>query len=322
MGRKGWAWTILGVLFAAFIVIMIIKADSAFPDSGSSGKNKWNEETVQGKGKEKIVQLTVDGVIAEKSSGFSGGLSAGSFISQLEQIRKDDNVKAVVIRVNSPGGEVVASDEIHSKLVELKKTGKPIIVSMGSMAASGGYYISAPADYIFANPATLTGSLGVIFSIPNYEKAANWLGYKENTVKSGEFKDIGSPLREMTPKEKEIFEKLVDESYQRFVTVIEQGRKLPREKVLEIADGRVYSGQQAKALGLIDDFGTLEDAVAYAIDRTGLTDPKIVRYVKEPSLSELFGGAMFKTSSPAAQVLKEILPEISVGPRMMYLLEM
>lgn len=321
MGRKGWAWTIIGVLVAALIVVMIFKADSFLPGVASSGKNKWNEEAIQGKGKEKIVQLAVDGVIAEKSSSFSGGLSASSMISQLEQIRKDADVKAVVIRVNSPGGEVVASDEIHSKLVELKKSGKLIVVSMGSMAASGGYYISAPADYIFANPATLTGSLGVIFSIPNYEKAADWLGYKQNTIKSGEFKDIASPLREMTPKEREIFEKLVDESYQQFVSVIAQGRKLPREKVLEIADGRVYSGQQAKALGLIDDFGTLEDAMSYAAEKSGLTDPKIVRYVKEPSLSDLFGGAMFKTSSPAAQVLKEIMPELSIGPRMMYLFE-
>ncbi|MCU6790747.1 signal peptide peptidase SppA [Paenibacillus sp. WQ 127069] len=319
MGRKGWAWLIVGVLFVSLVVILITKSDSLMSGNVMGGKQKWNEETVQGKGNDKVVQLFVEGAITEKSGSFSSGLNAGSYITQLEQARKDKDVKAVVIRVNSPGGEVVASDEIHSKIVELKESGKPVIVSMGSMAASGGYYISAPADYIFANPATLTGSLGVIFSIANYEKAAEWLGYKENTITSGAYKDIASPLREMKPEEREIFQKLVDESYQQFVTVIEKGRKLPRETVLKLADGRIYSGQQAKALGLIDAFGTMEVATAYASEKTGIPNPKVVRYVKEPSLSDLFSGAMIQSASPAAQVLQEVLPEVSIGPRLMYL---
>ncbi|NOU92800.1 signal peptide peptidase SppA [Paenibacillus sp. LMG 31456] len=319
MGRKGWAWLIVGVLFASLIVILITKSDSLMSGDVMGGKQKWNEQTVQGKGTDKVVQLFVEGAITEKSGSFSSALNAGSYITQLDQARKDKDVKAVVIRVNSPGGEVVASDEIHSKIVELKESGKPVIVSMGSMAASGGYYISAPADYIFANPATLTGSLGVIFSIANYEKAAEWLGYKENTITSGAYKDIASPLREMKPEEREIFQKLVDESYQQFVTVIEKGRKLPRETVLKLADGRIYSGQQAKALGLIDAFGTMEAATAYASEKTGIANPKVVRYVKEPSLSDLFSGAMMHSASPAAQVLQEVLPEVSIGPRLMYL---
>jgi protease-4 len=304
----------------SFIALLVAKSDTLMDVHTTGGKNQWNEEVIKGSGKDKVVQLTAEGVIAEKV-GFSGGIASGSFISQLEQIKKDEKVRAVVIRVNSPGGEVVASDEIHSKIVEIKEAKKKVIISMGSMAASGGYYISAPADYIFANPATMTGSLGVIFSIANYEKAAEWLGYKQNTIKSGEYKDIASPLREMKPEEQEIFQQLVDESYQQFVTVIEKGRKMPREKVLELADGRIYSGQQAKALGLVDEFGSLETATEYAVKQTGLTNPKIVRYVKDPSLSDLFSGMMAKSASPGAQILNEIMPDVSVGPRLMYLFQ-
>jgi protease-4 len=322
MGRKGWAWSIIGFLVLVIVVLAVLKSDSFTSQQTISGeKRKWKEETLRGKGSDKVVQLAVEGVIADKTSSIMGGLNSGSFITQLEQARKDNEVRAVVIRVNSPGGEVVASDEIHAKVLELRESGKPVVVSMGSVAASGGYYISAPADYIFANPATLTGSLGVIFSISNFEKAADWLGYKENTIKSGSYKDIGNPLREMTPQEREIFQSLVDESYQQFVTVIEKGRNLPREKVLQIADGRVYSGQQAKALGLIDAFGTMENATDYAAQKAGLANFKVVRYTKDASFAELFSGAMLKSSVPGTELLKEFLPEVSIGPRLMYLFQ-
>ncbi|PZE21317.1 signal peptide peptidase SppA [Paenibacillus xerothermodurans] len=323
MGRKGVAWIIIGVLITTLIGLIVIKSDSFISANslGGSEHRKWNEESLKGHGTDKIVQLTMEGVIAEQTGGLmgGGGLNAADFISQLEQTRLDEDVKAVVIRVNSPGGEVVASDEIHSKILELKQAGKPVIVSMGSVAASGGYYISAPADYIFANPATMTGSLGVIFSVGNYEKAADWLGYTENTIKSGAYKDIGSPLREMTPEEQQILQTLVDESYQQFVTIIEKGRNLPREKVLQIADGRIYTGQQAKALGLVDEFGTLETATNHAAKKAGVQEYELVRYSKEPSFSDLFSGAMVKSANPGAEMLKEILPDASIGPKLMYL---
>jgi len=180
MGRKGWAWTIIGVLFVLVIVVFVVKDTQL---TGENIFNKWEEQLVEGSGNGKIVQLSVDGVITQSTDMFSTNIfNSDEFISQLDQVIHDESVKAVVIQVNSPGGEVVASDEIHSKILEVKQAGKPVIISMGAMAASGGYYISAQADRIFANPNTLTGSLGVIFTIPNYQKLADWLGYKENVI--------------------------------------------------------------------------------------------------------------------------------------------
>ncbi|NOV00343.1 signal peptide peptidase SppA [Paenibacillus planticolens] len=320
IGKRGWALTIMGILLFILIIILVFKASSWNEELGS-GMSRWDETVVSGNGKNKIVQLNVEGIIAEKSS-FSSSFSSGAFISQLEQVSQDPNVKAVVIRINSPGGEVVASDEIHLEIERVKQAGKTVVISMGAVAASGGYYISAPADYIFANRSTLTGSLGVIFSLPNYEKTAELLGYKQNTIKSGEFKDIGSPLRELTQKEKDIFQSLVDESYQRFVSVIEKGRKLSHDDVLKAADGRVYSGQQAKALGLIDEFGTLDDATEYAKQKTGLEDVEVVKYAPKFSLFSALNGLNQQLKSPAAQLMEQVLPAASTtGPRLLYLFQ-
>ncbi|MFC4768158.1 signal peptide peptidase SppA [Effusibacillus consociatus] len=316
MGRKGWAWTIIGSMFVLLILVLAVKGQGL---SASGSPHKWEENLVEGSGRNKIVQLTVDGVIAQ-NAGFTSDFNSVDFISQLDQAMKDENVKAVVIRVNSPGGEVVASDEIHNKIMEMKKRGNPVIVSMGAVAASGGYYISAPADRIFANPATLTGSLGVIFSIPNYQKTADWLGYKENVIKSGQYKDIGNPLREMTEGERAVFQKLVDESYQQFVNIISNGRQIPKEQVLKIADGRVYSGQQAKELNLIDEFGSLEDATRYAIKKAGLEKAKVVKYEPKFSFGSILSGKQ-EAESLLTKLLQGAAPRISQEPRLLYLFQ-
>jgi protease-4 len=318
MSRKGWAWTIIGSLFAVLIIVLVVKADDL---STTGAEQHWEEEIVEGSGHDKIVQLFVDGVIAQEP-GYFGSFSSGEFISQLHQAMLDDSVKGVVIRVNSPGGEVVASDEIHNKIKQLQEKGKPVVVSMGSVAASGGYYISAPADYIFANPATLTGSLGVIFSIPNYQDTAKWIGYKEHVIKSGPFKDIGNPLRDMSPSEQKIFKDLVDESYQRFVDVISQGRRLPRDQVLKIADGRVYSGRQAKELKLIDEFGSLEDATQYTKKKLGLEEAAIVKYVAPTDfVTAMLAGASQPNDGTLAEAIKQVVPKISQEPRLLYLFQ-
>lgn len=317
MKRRGWAWAIISVMFVLMIVVLVANAKRFSIDTTSYS---WNEQVLQGSGPDKIVQLFVEDVIAQQP-GYGGSFHSSGFISQLNQAMNDDSVKGVVIRVDSPGGEVVASDEIYNKIVEVKQAGKPVIVSMGSVAASGGYYISAPADYIFANPATLTGSLGVIFSIPNFEKAADWIGYKENVIKSGIYKDIGNPLREMSAGEREVFQALVDESYQRFVDIIAEGRKLPRQQVLKIADGRVYSGRQAKELKLIDEFGSLEDATRYAADLLKLENPQVVTYTSEEDLMSILTGLQQKTNLSAADVLHEIAPRFSAQPRLLYLFQ-
>ncbi len=173
----------------------------------------------------------------------------------LNQVKDDDSVKAIVLRVNTPGGGTNESAEIHHKIVEIKEeTQKPVYVSMGSMAASGGYYISAPADKIFASPETLTGSLGVIMQGMNYSELADKIGIDFVTIKSGPYKDIMSESREMTSEERDILQDMIDNSYNEFVRVIAEGRGMPESKVRELADGRIYDGRQAKEVNLIDDF--------------------------------------------------------------------
>lgn len=248
----------------------------------------WEEETIEVGGPEKIAQIYIEGVIEEDME--SDPVFGYSFLmDQLDQVLADDMVKAVVLRVNTPGGSVVASDEIYEKIVELKQHGKKVVVSMGSTAASGGYYISAPADKIYANRATLTGSLGVIFSFYNFAELADKYGLSEVVIKSGRYKDIGSPLRAMAPEEKEIFQKLVDESYQRFVDIIAKGRNMPRERVLQLADGRVYSGLQAQSLGLVDELGDLEEATQGAKELSGYPNASVIRYLEPFAIDSLFG---------------------------------
>lgn len=319
MGRKRWAWTIIGLLVLFLLIVYVVK-DSKSVGTGSPGN--WQEQVIEGSGTSKIAQLAVDGTITQSRDMFSSNsFNAGDFISQLDQAIRDEAVKALVIMVNSPGGEVVASDEIYQKILEVKQAGKPVIISMGAMAASGGYYISAPADRIFANPNTLTGSLGVIFTLPNYQGTANWLGYKEYVIKSGEHKDIGNPLRELTAEERGIFQELVDESYQQFVDIIAAGRQIPHEEVLAMADGRVYSGRQAKKLNLIDEFGSLEDATAYAIQSLGLAEAKIIQYSRPVSFRSLLYGLKQPADSAVAKALQPFLSRVSAEPRLLYLLE-
>jgi protease-4 len=221
--------------------------------------------------------------------------------------------------VDSPGGTVIDSEEIHAKILELKEAGVTVVVSMGATAASGGYYISAPADFIFASPSTITGSLGVIFSVPNFQKAADWIGYKENTITSGKMKDIGSPLREMTAEERGVFQALVDESYEQFVKVIADGRGLSKAEVLKLADGRIYSGKQAQKLGLVDELGSLEDATAYMVDLLNYDDYRIVRYLEPFSFDSLFQGFITAQDSQTATVLREFFPKVSYEPQLLYL---
>lgn len=229
---------------------------------------------------DKIVQIFIQGIISSSSSSL---LSGNSFIkedivSQMNQALKDENVKAVVIRINSPGGTVVASDEIHKKIKQLSNAGIKVYVSMGETAASGGYYISTAAHEIYANPYTMTGSLGVILTIPNYKEIAEKIGYEEIVIKSGNFKDIGSSMRDMKNSEKEIFVKMMLESYEGFVDVISEGRNMPKEKVRIIADGRIYTGMQAKELGLVDGLKTLEEVTEKASEDIGDLKPHVVKY--------------------------------------------
>jgi protease IV len=203
--------------------------------------------------KDKIGVVPVEGVIADSIE----------ITENIEGFAEDDSIAAVVVRIDSPGGGVAASQEIYDAIVELKKK-KRVVISMGSVAASGGLLIACAGDKIVANPGTITGSISAIMQFANVEELLKKVGVKASVVKSGQYKDIGSPVREMTPEEKAILQELIDDIYQQFVDVIVRDRKLPREKVVAISDGRVFSGRKAKEYGLVDQLGDMASAARLA----------------------------------------------------------
>jgi protease-4 len=215
---------------------------------------------------EKVAVIPVSGLIADSEP----------VIDSLKRFGKDDSVKAVILRINSPGGGVAPSQEIYEEVRKLNAR-KPVLTSMGALAASGGYYIAAATRKVYANPGTMTGSIGVIMPFMNVKDLVEKIGLKGMTVKSGQFKDIGSPLRDMTPQEQALLQGVVDNVHLQFVNAVAEGRRLPRSEVMKIADGRIFTGEQAKALGLVDALGNLQDAVAEA-GRMGKIsgEPKVV----------------------------------------------
>jgi len=216
-----------------------------------------------GRGPE-IGVIYIDGVLtAGPSTSSLTGSTQGSdeIISYLRDARDDPAVRAVVLRINSPGGSAAAAQEISTEVKKLREAGKPVVVSMADEGASGAYWIAANADVIVANPATLTGSIGVIVEVQNLSGLYDKLGIQYDVVKSGAFKDMGADFRSMTPDERQVFANMVDDLFQQFVTVVADGRHLDRNRVLALADGRVYTGDQAKSLGLVDELGNFYDAV-------------------------------------------------------------
>lgn len=290
---------IVGLLLVCVLLPLGILALSFAAGGGGSGvagsvlpTRTWQQQAISGSGTDRVLVLTIDGVIGMGAAdAFSTQLTQQQRLDQIRAAAADATIKAVVVRVDSPGGGVVASSEIHSELVKLRDTGKPLVISMGSTAASGGYYVATPATRIYANPDTLTGSLGVIIALLNVEEAFNKLGLEQLVFKSGEFKDIGSPTRELSQAERAILQDIVDQAYEGFVDVIAEGRGLPRDQVLAIADGRIYTGLQALELGLVDELGNLDAAIDGAKELAGLPPSAlVVRYSRSPGFFELLQG--------------------------------
>ena len=214
-------------------------------------------------------------------------------VRKIERLRKDRSVKALVIRVDSPGGSVGASQEIYRAIERFRAEGKPVVVSMGNIAASGGYYVSAPADYIFANPGTITGSIGVIIQHVAYRELMDKIGVKATTIKTGKFKDTLNPFRELTPEEREYLKETIDEAYEQFLEAIlkYRGKKISEERLREVADGRVFTGERAKELGLVDELGGLEDAIEKAKELAGVPRAREFFVPQEKSLLQrVLGG--------------------------------
>ncbi|UCE84415.1 MAG: signal peptide peptidase SppA [Deltaproteobacteria bacterium] len=225
---------------------------------------------------DRVAVVEIKGVVAD----------AEPTIENLTKFTKDDSVKALVLRIESPGGGVSPSQELYE---EVRRTvqKKPVVVSMGAVAASGGYYIAAAAQKIYANPGTITGSIGVILQFTNLEELFRKIGFRMEIVKSGPYKDVGNPGREMTPEERAYLQDLIDNVHQQFVRAVAEGRRMEEEKVQEVADGRIFTGEQAKELGLVDELGDLKDAINAAAKMAGIEgEPKVV-YPEEEKRSLL-----------------------------------
>jgi protease IV len=221
--------------------------------------------------KEKIGVLPVEGAIAESDA----------LVAQLVDFRKDRRIKVIILRVNSPGGGVGPSQEIYREIRKTKDT-KKVVASLGSLAASGGYYVASAADKIVANPGTLAGSIGVIMEFVQVEDLLKKIGVSVEVLKTGEFKDIGSFHRKLSERDREMIRTLVFDVQRQFVDAVAQGRNLPVEKVREIADGRILSGAQCKDLGLVDQLGNFEDAVELAKTLAGIKGEVTLVYPKKP----------------------------------------
>lgn len=334
MNGKRWAALgIAGVIFAFSIITSLVSiafttdVEELFGQFLGEGKAPYVEEYIEdGNIANKIAVLEVSGTIQDTGDADSLFSAAGynhtSFMEKLDYIKEDPSVKGVILKVNSPGGGVVESAQIHDKIVEIQKEAKiPVYVSMGSMAASGGYYISAPADKIFASPETLTGSLGVIMSGYNFEGLAEKYGVEFVTIKSGKYKDIMSSTREMTEEERDILQRLIDNSYAGFVKVIADGRGMKEAEVKQIADGRIYDGRQAKELNLIDDFGYFDDVVEKMKADYQLNDAAVVKYTDNTGFGSLFGMTAKKLITSEDKELANILKIVTNAnsPRLMYL---
>ena len=233
----------------------------------------------------KVAVVEVQGVIGV---GADRGLDTEAIIRALGEYRDDPAVRAVVLRIDSPGGVVAPTQEIFTAVRRLREAKKPVVASLGSVAASGGYYVAVSADRIFASPGTLTGSIGVVMQLANVEGLLKKVGVEYVVVKAGAYKDVGNFARAMTPEERRILQALLDDVYDQFIAAVAEGRGLDPQAVRAFAEGRIYSGRQAHGLKMVDDLGGLEDAIEAAAKMAGLPPkPKVVYPRRRFSLREL-----------------------------------
>ncbi|MGZ4886498.1 MAG: signal peptide peptidase SppA [Candidatus Aminicenantales bacterium] len=275
---------------------------------------------VPGSAKDKVLMIDVEGVISSvvNTSLFSREQNAVSRVyERLERAARDPLVKAIILRLDTPGGEVAASDMIYHEVLRFKeRTKKPVIGLMMGVAASGGFYIASACDYIMAHPTTLTGSIGVISIFPNFSDLMAKVGIKVNVIKSGEAKDSGGPFRDMSVEEKKLFQAIIDEYYQDFLNVVSANRKdrIAADDLRAIADGRVYTAPQALKLKLIDEIGYFDDAYKKILSMAGLKSARLVAYTYYPSTKTNIYAAQLGDFSPLdKKVLESYLAVLKTG---------
>jgi len=275
MAKRGdWAvGIIIGISFLLVGALFLLMVIGLAGQKGNLNLPSWGK---------KIALVEVNGVINDPQP----------IVKQIRFYRKDDSVLGMVLRVNSPGGGVAAAQEIYEELQKFRRTGKGLVASFGSLAASGGYYIACATDSIVANPGSITGSIGVIYEFPNAQELLKKIGLRFEVVKSGKYKDIGSPSRKLTSEERRLLQSVIDDAYNQFIGAICQGRNLNEAVVRRIADGRIFTGNQAKKIGLVDHLGDYHDAILMAAKMCGIRgEPKTIklRRRKPNILDFLFG---------------------------------
>ena len=276
---------ILAVVAVGFIAIFFLLV---------SDRGGENETVIVGSG-DKIAIVELKGVIG----------SSEDIVRQLKKYREQRNIKAILLRIDSPGGAVVPSQEMYEEVKKTRDGGKPVVVSMGSLAASGGYYVACGGSRLVANKGTLTGSIGVISEFLQVYDALAKLGIDVKTIKSGKLKDAGSPTRPMNEADEAYFQSLMEDVHQQFMTVVETERKLKATDVAALADGRVFTGEQAVRLGLVDTIGTYEDAIHIAASLAGINgEPSLVR---ERHRSSFFQSIMSDTEESIRKVKEDII---------------
>jgi protease-4 len=284
------------------------------------------ETQLSGTGDAKVLLLDLSGVISsqDKEGIITQPNMLATFKEELTRAAKDEKIKAVVVRINSPGGTVTASDILYHELKTFKSAKKiPVIVSMMDVAASGGYYLAMAGDAILVHPSTVTGSIGVIMLTVNARGLLEKVGVEANAITSGPRKDMGSPFRLMTSEEKTIFQSVIDSFYQRFLAVVQEGRpNLSLEQIKKLADGRIYSGEQAKAAGLVDDIGYLDEAIELAKKKAALTEARVVTYRRPGEFqNNVYSQAILGTGHALAGLANiDLLSMVRGGtPQFMYL---
>ncbi|MDQ3942597.1 MAG: signal peptide peptidase SppA [Actinomycetota bacterium] len=325
-GRRRWPFIVGGLVALGLLVLTVglIVLVLAIGTSGPSAASAvYEEEYISGSGPAKIAVVPIQGTIVPADATVAGVQPTSTpegLADALTQAKDDESVAAIVLEVNSPGGGVTASDMMQQSILDFKgSSGKPVVVSMEDTAASGGYYISTAADRIVASETTLTGSLGVFIPLLNFREAAEKYGVTQTYIKSGKYKTMGSSWKELTPKEREIFQSIVDHYYDEFVEVIVEGRDLPESRVREIADGRIYSGEQARNLGLVDRLGELEKATGIARSLANVEETTVVRYVESPNLVESLQARLAPPEPEAVHIMREAGLDLEPKPYYLYL---
>lgn len=297
MGRR---FTVVAVTVAiwlgvvALFLIVVPVALRGGPEGGQFGLGP------------RVAVVDLEGVIVD----------VDDLVRDLKAHRENSHVRAVVIRINSPGGVVGPTQELHDALRRLREAGKPVVASLGAVAASGGYYVAVAADQIYADPGTLTGSIGVIMQLPNVESLLKKVGVDYVVVKAGQFKDIGNIARTMRPEERHVLQSLLDDVHGQFIGAVAEGRHLPRDEVARFADGRIFSGAQAKRLKMVDELGGLEAAIDRAAEMAGLpVPPKVILPRRRLSIYDLI------RSSLGLEASRLLPPSLPVFKTPLYLMD-